>query len=55
MKVRWQVGITRGVSTRLIHHRSGRGSEFVKKYGVHRLVDVEEFASRRKPLRAKSN
>ena len=25
--------------------RSGRGSEFVKKYRVHRLVYVETFAS----------
>ena len=39
------IGITRDVSTRLTHHRNGRGSEFVKKYGVHRLVHVEEFAS----------
>jgi putative endonuclease len=39
------IAITRDVSTRLTHHRSGRGSEFVKKYGAHRLVDVEEFAS----------
>jgi putative endonuclease len=26
-------------------HRSGRGSEFIKKYGVYRLVHVETFAS----------
>ena len=30
---------------RLEQHRSGRGSEFVKIYGVHVLVHVEAFAS----------
>jgi putative endonuclease len=32
---------------RLRQHRSGRGSEFVKKHSVYRLVRVEEFASAR--------
>jgi putative endonuclease len=26
-------------------HRSGRGSEFVRKYSVYRLVHIEEFIS----------
>jgi putative endonuclease len=39
------IGVTNDLRTRLERHRSGRGSEFVKKYGVHRLVDVETFAS----------
>jgi putative endonuclease len=39
------IGVTKDVPTRLDQHRSGRGSEFVKKYGVHMLVHVEEFAS----------
>jgi putative endonuclease len=39
------VGVTNHLRTRLERHRSGRGSEFVKKYGVHRLVPVETFAS----------
>jgi predicted GIY-YIG superfamily endonuclease len=30
---------------RLEQHRSGHGSEFVKKYCVHRLVHMEVFAS----------
>jgi predicted GIY-YIG superfamily endonuclease len=38
------IGITNDLRTRLERHRSGRGSEFVK-YGVHRLVHVETFAS----------
>jgi putative endonuclease len=39
------IGVTNDLRTRLEQHRSGRGSEFVKKYGVHRLVHVEAFAS----------
>ena len=39
------IGVTNNLRTRLEQHRSGRGSEFVKKYGVHRLVHVELFAS----------
>jgi putative endonuclease len=39
------IGVTNSLRTRLEQHRSGRGSEFVKKYGVHRLVHVETFAS----------
>jgi putative endonuclease len=39
------IGITRDLRTRLEQHRSGRGSDFVKKYCVHLLVHVEAFAS----------
>ncbi len=39
------IGITRDLRTRLEQHRSGHGSEFVKKYRVNLLVHVEEFAS----------
>jgi putative endonuclease len=51
------IGVTNDLRTRLEQHRSGHGSEFVKKYGVHRLVHVETFASpqeaisREKPLK----
>jgi putative endonuclease len=38
------IGVTNGLLTRLEQHRRGRGSQFVKKYGVHRLVHVEAFA-----------
>jgi putative endonuclease len=31
------------VGRRVVEHRSGQGSEFVKKYKVTRLVYVEEF------------
>ena len=39
------IGVTNNIHTRLEQHLSGRGSEFVKKYRVHRLVYVETFAS----------
>ena len=38
------IGVTNNLRIRLEQHRGGRGSEFVKKYGVHRLVHVETFA-----------
>jgi putative endonuclease len=39
------IGVTNNVRARLEQHRSGRGSKFVKKYGVFRLVHVEIFAT----------
>jgi putative endonuclease len=39
------LGVTNNLRIRLEQHRNGRGSEFVRKYLVHRLVYVEEFAS----------
>jgi putative endonuclease len=39
------IGVTNNLGIRLEQHRGGRGSEFVKKYAVHRLVHVETFAS----------
>ncbi len=39
------IGVTNNPRARLEQHRAGLGSEFVKKYGVHRLVRVEEFSS----------
>jgi putative endonuclease len=39
------IGVTNNLPLRLDQHRHGRGSEFVKKYAVHILVHVEEFAS----------
>ncbi len=37
------IGVTNDLRIRLDQHRNGRGSEFVKKYRVHRLVHVESF------------
>jgi len=39
------IGVTSALPTRIEQHRSGRGSEFVKKYRVHLLVHAEAFAS----------
>jgi putative endonuclease len=39
------IGVTNDLRIRLEQHRSGRGSEFVTQYGVHRLVHVETFVS----------
>jgi putative endonuclease len=38
------IGVTNNLRARLEQHRAGRGSKFVKQYGVLRLVHVEEFA-----------
>ena len=37
------IGVTNSVQKRLEQHRSGKGSLFVKKYGVYRLVYVESY------------
>ncbi|WP_407149141.1 GIY-YIG nuclease family protein [Bradyrhizobium sp. ORS 86] len=39
------IGMSNDLRNRLMLHRSGRGSQFVKKYGVTRLVYVEIYAS----------
>jgi len=39
------IGVTNNMRTRLGLHRTDRGSKFVKKYKVHRLVHVETFAT----------
>ncbi|MFQ3457503.1 GIY-YIG nuclease family protein [Bradyrhizobium sp. UFLA01-814] len=37
------VGVTNSVQTRLEQHKAGKGSSFVKRYGVYRLVHVESY------------
>jgi len=39
------IGVTSDLHVRLDQHLAGRGSEFVRRYGVYRLVHVETFAS----------
>ena len=39
------IGVTNDIRTRLELHRSGRGSKFVHKYKVFRLVHLETFAT----------
>jgi len=45
------IGVTNNLSYRLQLHRAGQGSEFVKQYGVHRLVDVEPYESAEDAIR----
>jgi putative endonuclease len=37
------IGVTNSLQKRLEEHRNGRGSSFVKAYGVFRLVHVESY------------
>jgi putative endonuclease len=37
------IGVTNNLQTRIEQHKIGLGSEFVKKYNVHRLVYVEPY------------
>ncbi|MFD0645425.1 MULTISPECIES: GIY-YIG nuclease family protein [Bradyrhizobium] len=39
------IGVCNDISSRLTLHRSGRGSKFVKKCGVPRLVYIETYTS----------
>jgi putative endonuclease len=39
------IGVCSNIGNRLALHRSGRDSQFVKKYGVTRLVYMETYAS----------
>ena len=39
------IGVTNNIRQRLGLHRSGHGSEFVKKYEVYHLVHLEEYQS----------
>jgi putative endonuclease len=37
------IGVTNNLGKRLTEHRTGKGSKFVREYGVLRLVYVESF------------
>ncbi|WP_257167911.1 GIY-YIG nuclease family protein [Bradyrhizobium sp. SRS-191] len=37
------IGVTNSIRARLEQHRNGEGSDFVRKYGVFRLVYVETY------------
>ena len=45
------VGVTNDMSQRLELHRSGKGSEFAKKYGVTRLVYLETYENPEEAIR----
>ncbi|MBR0826513.1 GIY-YIG nuclease family protein [Bradyrhizobium manausense] len=44
------IGVTNDIRARLDLHRSGRGSKFVQKYKVFRLVHVEAFTTPREAI-----
>lgn len=37
------IGVTNDLGRRIAEHRLGKGSEFVRKYNVTKLVHAEEF------------
>ena len=37
------IGVTSNPVTRILQHRRGEGSDFVRRYRLHRLVYVEAF------------
>jgi putative endonuclease len=39
------IGVTSDIRTRLELHRSGRGSKFVQRYKIFRLVHLEAFTT----------
>jgi putative endonuclease len=45
------IGVTNDLRARLELHRAGLGSEFVKKYSVHRLVYVEPYENAEDAIR----
>ena len=45
------IGVTNNLGTRLEQHRNGLGSEFVKKYGVYRLVYIEPYENAEDAIR----
>ena len=38
-------GVTNGLIRRVDQHRSGKGSQFTRRYAVHRLVWFQEYAT----------
>jgi putative endonuclease len=47
------IGVTKGLPTRVEQHRTGKGSIFTRKYGVHMLVWYEQFANVRRAIQRK--
>jgi putative endonuclease len=44
------IGVTNDIARRLAEHREGKAS-FTARYGVHRLVHVEEYATADEAIR----
>jgi putative endonuclease len=44
------IGVTNGIIRRVEQHRNGMASSFTRKYKVHHLVWLEEFAAAREAI-----
>ena len=44
------IGVTNNIARRSWEHREGRGADFTEKYGVKRLVYIEEHADVRNAI-----
>ncbi len=44
------VGMARNLAKRIVHHKNGSGSDFVKKYNVWKLVYFEKCESKEKAM-----
>jgi putative endonuclease len=49
------IGVTSDLPKRMEEHREGRGSQFVKTYGVTRLVYFEEYPLYADAIRRETN
>jgi len=49
------IGVTNNIRVRLEQHRTGRGSEFVKKYRLHALSTLRRSDHRKRRSLAKDN
>ena len=49
------IGITSDIHRRMQEHHQGRGSKFVARYGVMRLVYLEEYALYADAIRRETN
>jgi putative endonuclease len=49
------VGVTADLLNRMQEHAQGQGSQFVKKYGVNRLVYFEEYPLYADAIRRETN
>jgi putative endonuclease len=45
------IGVTNDIARRLAEHRAGKAGSFSARYGVFRLVHVEEFATAMEAIR----
>ena len=49
------IGVTNDIARRVWEHRAGKGSEFAKKYAVHRLVYAEPHDDVRNAIQREKN